>query len=76
MVPGKLQYAGEVSYGFVRNSLGRDIIGSHDFMRFVPYLAALFFFILLNNFFATSRSSSSRRSRAPAWPTRSQDSPG
>jgi F-type H+-transporting ATPase subunit a len=50
MVPGKLQYVGEGGYGFVRNSLGRDIIGSRDFMRFVPYLFAMFFFILLNNF--------------------------
>ena len=53
MVPGKLQFAGESAYGFVRNSVGRDIIGSHDFMRFVPYLFALFFFILLNNFFGS-----------------------
>ena len=53
MVPGKLQYVGEGAYGFVRNSIGRDIIGSHDFMRFVPYLVALFFFILLNNLFAS-----------------------
>lgn len=53
MVPGKLQFAGESAYGFVRNSIGRDIIGSHDFMRFVPYLFALFFFILLNNFFGS-----------------------
>ena len=53
MVPGKLQYAGETSYGFVRNSISRDIIGSHDFQRFVPYLFTLFFFILLNNVFAT-----------------------
>ncbi len=53
MVPGKLQYAGEGAYGFVRNNLGRDIIGSHDFQRFMPYLAALFFFILLNNLFAS-----------------------
>jgi F-type H+-transporting ATPase subunit a len=53
MVPGKLQYVGEVGYGFTRNSIGRDIIGSHDFMRFVPYLFALFFFILLNNFFGS-----------------------
>ena len=53
MVPGKLQYAGESAYGFVRNSIGRDIIGSHDFMRFVPYLLALFFFILVNNFFSS-----------------------
>jgi F-type H+-transporting ATPase subunit a len=53
MVPGKLQYVGEVGYGFARNSVGRDIIGSRDFMRFVPYLFALFFFILLNNFFGS-----------------------
>jgi ATP synthase subunit 6 len=53
MVPGKLQYAGESAYGFVRNGLGRDIIGSHDFQRFMPYLAALFFFVLLNNVFGT-----------------------
>ena len=38
MVPGRLQFSGESAYGFVRNSMGRDIIGSHDFMRFVPYL--------------------------------------
>ncbi len=53
MVPGRMQYAGEGAYGFVRNSMGRDIIGSHDFMRFVPYLFTLFFFILLNNLFAS-----------------------
>ncbi|GGF40970.1 ATP synthase subunit a [Marmoricola endophyticus] len=53
MVPGKLQYVGEAGYGFVRNSIGRDIIGSQDFMRFVPYLFALFFFILINNFLGT-----------------------
>ena len=50
MVPSRLQYVGEAGYGFTRNSIGRDIIGSADFMRFVPYLFALFFFILLNNF--------------------------
>jgi F-type H+-transporting ATPase subunit a len=53
MVPGRLQFVGESAYGFVRNSVSRDIIGSHDFMRFVPYLVALFFFILLNNFFGS-----------------------
>lgn len=53
MVPGKMQFVGEEAYGFVRNSLGRDIIGSHDFQRFVPYLFALFFFVLFNNFMAT-----------------------
>ncbi|HET7689380.1 MAG TPA: F0F1 ATP synthase subunit A [Nocardioidaceae bacterium] len=53
MVPGKLQFAGESAYGFVRNSVARDIIGSHDFVKFVPYLVTLFFFILINNFFAS-----------------------
>lgn len=53
MVPGKLQYAGESAYGFVRNSVARDIIGSHDFQKFVPYLVAVFFFILVNNLFAS-----------------------
>lgn len=53
MVPGKVQFVGEEAYGFVRNSLGRDIIGSHDFQRFTPYLFTLFVFILLNNLFAS-----------------------
>jgi F-type H+-transporting ATPase subunit a len=53
MVPGKTQYIGELGYGFVRNQLGRDIIGSKDFMRFVPFLFALFFFVLVNNLFAS-----------------------
>lgn len=53
MVPGRLQFAGEQAYGFVRNSLSRDIIGSHDFARFTPYLFTLFTFILLNNVFAS-----------------------
>lgn len=51
LVPGKLQYVGELGYGFVRNGLARDNIGSHDFMRFVPFLVSLFFFILVNNYF-------------------------
>jgi F-type H+-transporting ATPase subunit a len=53
MVPGKLQYVAEGGYGFVRNSMGRDIIGSPHFQRYVPYLFALFFFVLINNLFAT-----------------------
>lgn len=51
IVPGKLQYAGEQGYTFVRNGIARDIIGQHDFMKFVPYLVALFFFLLINNVF-------------------------
>ena len=53
MVPSKLQYVGESMYGMVRNSVSREIIGSHDFMKFTPYLFAIFFFILLNNWFGS-----------------------
>ena len=51
LVPGKLQLMGEMSYGMVRNGLARDNIGSHDFMRFVPFLVSMFFFIIVNNYF-------------------------
>jgi F-type H+-transporting ATPase subunit a len=53
MVPGRLQFVGEEAYGFVRNSMTRDIISGHDWPKYVPYLFTLFFFILLNNVFAT-----------------------
>lgn len=51
VVPGRLQYFTESVYGLVRNSLARDLIGSRDFLRFVPLLFTLFVLILLNNFF-------------------------
>ena len=51
VVPGKLQFAGEKAYDFVRNGIARDSIGSRDFMKFVPYLTALFFFVLVNNLY-------------------------
>ena len=50
IVPSKLQYAGESVYTFIRNELGRDVIGP-EFMRFVPFLFSLFVFILVNNVF-------------------------
>jgi F-type H+-transporting ATPase subunit a len=51
MVPGKLQFLGESAYGFVRNSIGKDIIGGNDFLRYVPWLFTAFFFVLVNNIF-------------------------
>jgi F-type H+-transporting ATPase subunit a len=51
VVPTKLQYAGESAYGWVRDSIGRDVIGEHDFLKFVPLLVTVFFFILANNLF-------------------------
>jgi F-type H+-transporting ATPase subunit a len=51
VVPSRGQWATESLYNFVRNGVARDIIGSHDFMRFVPLLFSLFSLILLNNLF-------------------------
>lgn len=51
IVPGKLQFAGEHVYGFVRNGIARDSIGSEHYMRFVPYLFSLFLFVLVNNYY-------------------------
>lgn len=50
VVPGRLQFAGELGYGFVRNSIARDNIGE-KYMKFVPYLFGVFMFVLLNNFY-------------------------
>lgn len=50
VVPSKLQFAGELVYGFVRKDLGEEILG-HEFKRFMPYLFSLFTFILTNNIF-------------------------
>lgn len=50
VVPGKRQVLAEYCYDFVRNTLVRDTIG-HDFVRWLPYLLALFTFILFNNWF-------------------------
>jgi F-type H+-transporting ATPase subunit a len=48
MVPGKAQFVGESAYFFLRNSIGRDIIG-HDYRKYLPYLIAVFSFVLINN---------------------------
>jgi F-type H+-transporting ATPase subunit a len=49
LVPGKSQFAAEAVYGLVRNGLARDIIGSREFLKFVPMLFTMFTMILLNN---------------------------
>lgn len=51
VVPGRLQFAGELVYGFIRNSIARDNIGSADYMKYVPYLFTVFLFVLVNNFY-------------------------
>jgi len=51
VVPGRMQFTGELVYDFVRTGIGRDIIGSRDYKQFVPLLLTLFSFILVNNIF-------------------------
>jgi len=51
LVPSKGQFISESLYDLVRNSLGRDIIGAKDFIKFMPLLFSLFIVILLNNLF-------------------------
>jgi F-type H+-transporting ATPase subunit a len=51
VVPAKGQAVTEGLYGVVRNSIARDILGSKDFLRFVPLLFAMFLTILVNNLF-------------------------
>jgi F-type H+-transporting ATPase subunit a len=48
VVPGRLQFAGESLYGFIRNDVALDAIG-HDGLKWAPYLATLFTFVALNN---------------------------
>jgi F-type H+-transporting ATPase subunit a len=51
LVPSRGQMLTEGIYGLVRNSVSRDIIGSHDFLKFVPLLFTMFVVILTNNLF-------------------------
>ncbi|GAA4345843.1 F0F1 ATP synthase subunit A [Angustibacter luteus] len=52
VVPNRKQAATEVTYGLVRDGVGRDIIGSKEFLRFVPMLFTLFCLIIVNNVFS------------------------
>lgn len=51
VVPSRMQFAGEAVYSFVRNGIARDSIGSEHYLKFVPYLFALFLFVLVNNYY-------------------------
>lgn len=48
LVPGKLQFAGESVYGFVRDQIAPDAIGREG-IKYVPYLATLFVFLIALN---------------------------
>ncbi len=51
VVPSRRQWLAEQGYNFVRNTIARDIIGSKDFLQFLPLLFTLFSLILVNNIF-------------------------
>jgi F-type H+-transporting ATPase subunit a len=51
VVPGRGQFFTESVYGLVRNGVARDVIGSREFLRFVPLLFTMFVLILVNNLF-------------------------
>lgn len=50
VVPGKGQFFAEGIYNYIRNGVGRDIMGPH-FRPYIGLLVGLFTFILLNNWF-------------------------
>ncbi|GAA4539374.1 F0F1 ATP synthase subunit A [Pseudonocardia xishanensis] len=50
LVPGRAQFLGESFHGIVRNTVARDMIGP-EFVKYVPFLTALFAFVLVNNLF-------------------------
>src|SRR4051794_37906760 len=49
MLPGKLQFAGEGIYGFVRNGVAIEILGGKNGRKWAGFLATLFVFILIQN---------------------------
>jgi F-type H+-transporting ATPase subunit a len=51
LIPSKLQFVGESAYSFIRDGMGRDVIGERDFLKYVPLLVTAFFFILVNNLY-------------------------
>lgn len=51
IVPSRGQMATEAVYGMVRNGIAKDLIGSKEFLKFVPLLFSLFMVILVNNIF-------------------------
>ncbi|QGF25238.1 F0F1 ATP synthase subunit A [Raineyella fluvialis] len=49
-VPTKGQFFWEYVYDFIRNGVGRDILGP-EYRRYLPYLLGLFSFLVVNNWF-------------------------
>ncbi len=53
VVPSRFTFVAESVYDFGRNNIARELIGSKDFMPYVPLIVALFTFVLVNNLFGT-----------------------
>jgi F-type H+-transporting ATPase subunit a len=51
VVPGRLQFAGESIYAFIRNGVAGEVIGPEAGLKFAPYFTVLFSFILMMNLF-------------------------
>ncbi|MFC4856713.1 F0F1 ATP synthase subunit A [Actinophytocola glycyrrhizae] len=51
VVPSRFTFLAESVYDFGRNNIAREIIGSKDFMPFVPLIVSMFTFVLVNNIF-------------------------
>jgi F-type H+-transporting ATPase subunit a len=50
LVPSKGQWIAESAYSFIRDGVGRDVIGKEG-IKFAPYLTTLFLFVLVTNIF-------------------------
>ncbi|XVX21368.1 F0F1 ATP synthase subunit A [Actinomycetota bacterium] len=53
IVPSKGQWMLEGFYNFARNGIARDMIGTKEFLKYVPLLFTLFSLILVNNLFGS-----------------------
>jgi F-type H+-transporting ATPase subunit a len=51
IVPTRTQWLAESVYGFVRDGIARELIGSREGVRFAAYMTTLFSFILVTNVF-------------------------
>ncbi|MCL2316417.1 MAG: F0F1 ATP synthase subunit A [Actinomycetia bacterium] len=50
IVPGKRQWTFEFLYDYIRNTVGRDVIG-RDYQKWMPLLFPMFLLIIVNNWF-------------------------
>jgi F-type H+-transporting ATPase subunit a len=51
IVPSRFTFTAESVYDFGRNNIARELIGSKEFMPYVPLIVTMFTFVLVNNIF-------------------------